>query len=97
MIQPDYDIAVKHITSRNSQANSILERVHQTIGNIIRTFKVEDMVLDDENPLDEILASTMFTLRAMVHTKTQHTTGQLVFGRDSILNTRHEANWQVIK
>ena len=50
------------------------------------------MVLDDENPWDRILTSTMFALRATVHTTTQHTPAQLVFGRDSILNTRHEAN-----
>ena len=47
IIQADYSITVKPITSRNPQANSILERVHQTIGNIIRTFKVQDMELDD--------------------------------------------------
>ena len=39
----------------------------------------------------------MFALRAMVHTTTQYTPAQLVFGRDSILNTRHEADWQLIK
>ena len=93
MIQANYGITVKLITSRNPQANSILERVHQTIGNIIRTFKVQDMVLDDENPWDGILASTMFALREMVHTTTQYIPAQLVFGQDSILNTRHEANW----
>ena len=37
MIQADYGIEVKPITSRNPQANSILERIHQTIGKIIRT------------------------------------------------------------
>ena len=93
MIQADYGITVKPITSRNPQANSILERVHQTIGNIIRTFKAQDMVLNDENPQDGILASTMFALHATVHITTQHTPAQLVFGRDSILNTRHETNW----
>ena len=50
--QADYGIAVKPIISRNPQANSILEMVHQTIGNIIRTFKVQDMVLYDENPCE---------------------------------------------
>ena len=71
MIQANYSITVKPFTSRNLKANSILERVHQTIGNIIRTFKVQDMVLNNENPWDGILASTMFALRAMVHTITQ--------------------------
>ena len=71
MIINDYGITVKPITSRNAQANAILERVHQTIGNSLRTFKVQNMVLDDKNPWDGILASTMFALRATVHTTTQ--------------------------
>ena len=33
----------------------------------------------------------------MVHTTTQHTPSQLVFGRDAILNINQEANWQLIK
>ena len=86
MIQADYGITVKSITSRNTQANSILEWVHQTISHIIRTFKVQDMVSDDENSWDRILASTMFALRATVHT-----------AMPSIFNTRHEANWHLIE
>ena len=39
----------------------------------------------------------MYALRATVHTTMQHTLAQLVYGRDSILNTRHEANWHVSK
>jgi hypothetical protein len=33
-----YGLKLKPITTRNPQANAIIERVHQTIGNIIRTF-----------------------------------------------------------
>ena len=55
------------------------------------------MVLDDESPWDGILASIMFTLRATVHTTMQYTPAPLVFGRDSILTTCHEANWHLIK
>ena len=73
MIQLGYGITVKPITSRNPQANAILERVHQTIGNIIHTFKVQDMVLNDENPWDRILAYTIFELHTTVHSTTQHT------------------------
>ena len=71
MILADCGIEIMSIASRNPQANSILERVHQTIGNIIRTFKVQDMGLDDESHWDGILASIMFTLRATVHTTSQ--------------------------
>ena len=67
------------------------------IGNIIRTFKVQDMVVNDENLWYGIFGSTMSALHLMVHTTTQYTPAQLVFGRHSILNTRHEIYWYIIK
>jgi len=98
LIKDDFDVALKPITAQNPQANSILEHVHQTIGNIIHTMKEQDIVLDNGNPWDGILASTMFALRATVHTTTRFTPTQLVFGRYAVLNTpRHEADWHVIK
>ena len=48
MITNDYSIKKRLITSRNPQEHAILERVHQTIGNILCAFKVQDMVLDDK-------------------------------------------------
>ena len=63
-----------------------MERVHQTIGNITRTFKNQQMDLDNENPWEAILSSTMFAIQSIVHTTMQHTPTQLVFGRDAILN-----------
>jgi hypothetical protein len=56
-------------TVQNPQANAILEQIHQTIGNIIRTFDIynnED--LDLEDPWSAILGATMFALRATFHT-----------------------------
>ena len=86
MINNDYGIRVKPIISRNPQANSILEQVHQTISNILHTFKLQDIKMDDDNPCYCILISTMLTLKDTVHKKTQYAPGQLVFGCDSILN-----------
>ena len=97
MMENDYGISCSPISVRNPQANAIVERVHQTIGNIIRTFKIQEMDLDNENPWEGILSSTMFAIRSTVHTTTQHTPSQLVFGRDAILNINQEANWQLIK
>ena len=57
MIINDYGIMVRPITSRNPQAKAIIESVQQIIGNILRTFKVQNMVPDDENLLDGILTS----------------------------------------
>ena len=40
MFKDDYGLRQKPITKQNPQANSIVERVYQTIGNMIRTFRV---------------------------------------------------------
>ena len=61
MIQTNYGIKVNLITSRNPQADSISEWVHQMIGNVICTFKVQDMILYDESLCDGILVSTFFS------------------------------------
>ncbi len=63
MVKHDYGIAVKAITTRNTQANVILERIHATIGNIIRTYQVLDTELDEEDPWSGILAAAMYATR----------------------------------
>ena len=95
MVVEDYGIKKKPITKCNPQANSIIERVHQTLGNIIRVLDTQSM--DPEDPWGGVLAAAMFALRATYHTTTQATPMQLVFGRDAILNTTFQANWKYIK
>jgi len=97
MIENDYGIIRKGTTVRNPQANSILERVHQTLGNIIRTFELHDSTMTSESPWDGILSATMFALRATYHTTLQTTPMQLVFGRDAMLNIKFQADWQLIR
>ena len=79
MMVNDYGILCSPISTRNSEANIIGERVHQTIGNIIRTFKIQQIDLDNENPWEGILSSTMFVMQSSVHTTMQRTPSQLVF------------------
>ena len=50
MIEKDYGIKLKRITARNPQANAIIERAHQTIGNVLRTFQVQNTILDKDDP-----------------------------------------------
>ncbi len=95
MVKNDYGLKLKPITTRNPQANAIIERVHQTIGNIIRTFNVPAM--DSNDPWTGILAATMFAVRATYHTTLQASPMQLVFGRDAILNITHITDWEHIR
>ena len=97
MITEDYGLEKAPITVRNPQANAVVERIHQTISNLIRTFELEDHYLDEDDPWKGILAATAFAVRSTYHTTIQKTPGQLVFGRDMILNVRHLANWEYIR
>jgi transposase InsO family protein len=95
MVRKDYGLKMKPITTRNPQANAIIERVHQTIGNIIRTFDVK--VIEENDPWSGILCATMFAVRATFHTTLQATPMQLVFGCDAILNIKHVTDWEHIR
>ena len=97
LIKNDYGIKDKPITTRNPQANAIVERIHQVIANIIRTFELQDNYLDEDNPWKGILAATAFAVRSTYHTTLQKTPGQLIFGRDMIFNLEHKANWEYIR
>ena len=46
IIEQDYGITRCPITTQNPQENSILERTHQTIGNILRMFQVNNYKLE---------------------------------------------------
>ena len=81
--------------TRNPQSNAIIKRIHQTIGNIIRTFDVSNIV--NNNPWSGILSATMFAVSATYHTTIQVSPMQLVFGWDAILNIKHIADWEQIR
>ena len=87
MCHNDYGLKRKPITTRNPQSNAVIKRIHQTIGNIIRTFDVSNIVNND--PWSDILAATMFAVRATYHTTLLASKMQLVFGRYDILNIKH--------
>ena len=57
-----YVLKRKPITTRNPRSNAIIEQIHQTIGNIIRTFDVSKIVNND--PWSGILAATMLAVRS---------------------------------
>ena len=80
MVTEDYGIKVKAASVRNPQANAIIERIHQTIGNIVRTFELQDNYLDEDDPFAGVLSAAAFAVRATYHTTLQKTPGQLVFG-----------------
>jgi transposase InsO family protein len=92
----DYGITRKPITTRNPQANSMVERAHQTLHQMFATMRLG---MDDnaQDTWDGIIAAVGFAMRATVHSTMRATPMQLVFGRDAIHNVRFQADWQFIK
>jgi hypothetical protein len=97
-LKNEYGIIRKIITTRNPQANSIVERIHQVAGDMLRTRNVQSRNdLDKDSPWTGILSAIRQAVRSIVHTTTRATPTQLVFGRDALLNVSFEADWQYIK
>jgi len=86
----------KPSTDYNPQSNAIIERVHQVLGNALRTFELENRELEEKDPFEPFLTATAYAIRSTFHTTLQATPGQLVFGRDMILPIKFKANWAAI-
>ena len=98
LLRTEYpSIKTKPSSKRNPQANAILERVHGTIGNMIRTFELDEIDLDENDPFSGLVSAVGFAVRSTYHTTLQATPGQLVFGRDMIFPIQYVADWQHIK
>jgi hypothetical protein len=97
-IKNEYGITRKLITTRNPQANAVVERVHQVIHNMIRTAGIKGKSdLDPDFRWNGILSAVRQAVTSTVHTTSRATPTQLVFGRDALLNISFQADWQYIK
>ena len=81
----------------NPQSNAIIERVHQVLGDQLRTFELEERDLTpQERTFEPFLTACAYALRSTYHTTLGATPGQLVFGRDMILPVKFKADWALI-
>jgi transposase InsO family protein len=87
-----YGVGHAPTTTRNPQANAVIERVHRVIGDKMRTRE-----LKDGEDWDAFLHNVTFALRAAYHTMTGASPAQLAFGRDMLVDLRHETDWGIQK
>jgi transposase InsO family protein len=76
----NYGMKEKPSSSYNPQSNGIVERVHQVLGNALRTYELEHKELDTNDPWGPFLSAAAWAIRSTVHTTVDATPGQLVFG-----------------
>jgi hypothetical protein len=87
-------------SSRNPQANSICERMHQVIGNALRvlsTMNPPEGIVEATQLVDTAIANAMFAHRAAYSSAIQTTPGGLAFGHDMILAVPLIADLQMIR
>ena len=100
-LRHEYGITPKFITTRNPQANAMVERAHQTLHNMIAAMDLRGKGdikggLKTKERWEGLLSAVGFAMKSTVHTTTRATPMQLVFGRDAILNVRFQPDWQYI-
>lgn len=82
-----YGIKQRIITVRNPQGNSIIERTHLQVGNMLRAHDLEAQVLPNdefEGPFDGIVSNISFAMRSAYHTTLKTTPAHMAFGRDML-------------
>ena len=94
MIENEYGIKTKPASPGNLQANSTIDILHQELGNLIRTYNLHEIYVDDADPFMGILEAASFVERSTYHRTKEKTPGQLVFGRYMILTINHVADWR---
>ena len=97
LIETEYGITANTSTSGNPISNTVLEIIHQFLGNLIRTFNIFIRTyVDEDDSWTSILAAAAFVLFSKTNTQKCYTPGQLIFGRDIILPIKHRVYWELI-
>ncbi len=76
-------------SSKNPQANTICEHIHQSIGNNLRaltTLNPPQGIEDANQLIDTAIANTIFATRAALHGTLKTSPGALAFHRDMVLD-----------
>ena len=77
-------------------SNAILERIHQVLGNLVRTFNIQQKYVDKNDPWTGILDAAAFEIRSTTSGQKGYSLGQIIFGRDMILLIKHRVDWELI-
>ena len=91
-----YGIKRKPTTIKNPQANAILERVHQVLGQMLRTAEIDmaDSVTPDD--VDVFLDNAAWAICSTYHTVLKASPGAAIFGRDMLFDVPFIADWNKI-
>jgi hypothetical protein len=75
----NYGIKKKNSTPFNPQSNGIIERVHLTLNDSLRTVEIDGREMDEKDPWGPFLASAAYAIRSTFHTTLKPTPGHAAF------------------
>ncbi len=81
---------------KNPQANGILERIHQVLGQMLRTAESDmaDSVTPDD--VDVFLDKAAWAIRSTYHTVLKASPGAAIFGQGMLFDILFIADWRKI-
>ena len=71
-----------------------MERVHQTLGNMIRTYELEKFEFDYNDPWSQIFSNCAWAIRSTAQSILDATPAQIVFGRDILFDLSFTTNFK---
>ena len=97
LIETEYRITAKPSTSGNPMSNTVLERIHQVLVNLVRNFNIFHTQVNKNDPWTGILAAASFVMFSINNTKKGYSPGQLIFGCDMNLPIKHTLDQGLIR
>ena len=95
-----FSIKSEPTTVRNPQSNGILERMHLSIGDMLRTMDLEiekRCPTEVQDVIDSMFQAAAWALRTTVSTVTNTSPGENTFQRDMIYNFKLRTDWEAIE
>ena len=76
--------------------NTILEQIHQILGNLVLTCNITKTFVDDDDLWSGSLSAAAFVILSTTNGLKGYIPGKLVFGHDLILHIKRRVDWKLI-
>ena len=77
-------------------SNSVLERIHHVLGNLVRIHNISQTYVGKDDPWSVILAESAFGTISTTNRSKGCSPGQLIFGSGIIIPIKHMVDWEII-
>jgi hypothetical protein len=91
-----YGLEKKLTTIKNPQANSVLERVHQVFGNMLRTSELDMADSVNAESVSYFIDNAVWAICTTYYTVLKSSPGAAIFGRDMLFDISYLADWNKI-